>query len=919
MEGLAGFPRDGEAPPTEGAGSALSTFAAAALGLLEGAQTDRVLAALLQAVALGTGAELVVARLARDDGVLIAHAVHSTSVALIAELQGTGSTAADVPEHGLELEDAAGDPAAPPDVRKTAARAGLPIVLLLPVVVSGEILAALELYRSGLPFGAQERGLAGAAAAHLGLALRIERARERGENGRTELSDGQLELLGEALAAGADEQESAEQILRVATEATGAVGGTLWRLDADGAPSLLSSHGFGGAAPDLVAAAESVRRSLEGSEPERSRVGSWDLYTLALGEPATAALRLAFDVEGAAEPGVERLGPFGAGAALALRRSRHAAEVEQALERSQTLVAVISQAIAQLSLAHTLETALERIAELSSSRHVAVYLSEGGRLTAPVSRGLGGLHTELAERLLELALGPYRSRGFLFVEDLRSDPRLAGLEDVVSASGVRRALFVPLLVHDQAIGALAVFQRRPRPYREGEESLLLALSSQLAVAVQNARLHERTKELSAILERTLESERRAARQVRGLYAISQSFTESLSLDATLDAVARAMVELLDADVAVIRMPDPRTEALTARAVHIADQRVEDVVAGLVALPQPLSAPLARRLVRSKRAVQLRPGTAAPEDAHRVLDPFLRQGATAAVLPLATPGEVLATLTVVSFDPDRPLEPPDIEAAMAVGSQAALAIDNARLYQQQKDFAETMQRSLLPRELPRVPGLEIGHVYQSSARVDVGGDLYDFVVLEDGRLAVVVGDVLGKGISAAADMAMAKYVFRVLARGDANPAGLLRSANDVACDELAEGKFMTLLYVLVDVGMREIASASAGHPPARTVDTRGRVTPLGATGLPLGIDPGQPYAEERAQLEPGAVVVLYTDGVVEARRGRELYGVERLDRLLAEGRDLPAQQLAAEILADCRSFAGGELGDDCAIVCLKLAR
>jgi sigma-B regulation protein RsbU (phosphoserine phosphatase) len=169
------------------------------------------------------------------------------------------------------------------------------------------------------------------------------------------------------------------------------------------------------------------------------------------------------------------------------------------------------------------------------------------------------------------------------------------------------------------------------------------------------------------------------------------------------------------------------------------------------------------------------------------------------------------------------------------------------------------------------------------------------------------------------MAMAKYIFRVLARTDADPAALLRSANEVACDEIEPGKFVTLLSALVDVGSREVASASAGHPPARVVDTGGRVVPLGGTGLPLGIERDQEYPVERARLEPGSVVVLYTDGVVEAKRDGELYGEARLDRLLADARGLPAQELAAEILADCRAFAGGELDDDCAVVCLKLAR
>jgi serine phosphatase RsbU (regulator of sigma subunit) len=918
VKALGGSSRGEGSAPTAAAGGTLSAFAMAALGLAEGERAESALEALLRAVALGTGAELLVARLASEDGDLVARAVRSGSAALAAELHGTRVVRGEVPDRELELEDAQGDPAAPSGVRRTAARAGLPLALLVPFAADGEVVAVLELYRSDLPFGPEDHALARAAAAHLALARRLDLEAGPDVNGHARLTSGQLELLGESLAAGADEQEAAQQIVRVAVEAAGAAGATLWRLDGEGTPLLVASHGFGAAAPDLVEAGESVRRSLAGGEPDPVRSGSWLLHTLPLGEPAAAALRLSFDAATNAEPGLDRLSSFGAGAALALSRSRRAAEAEVALKRSQTLVAVISQAIAQLSLAHTLDTAVERVAELASSGQVAVYLREEGRLVAPASRGLAGPHADLAERLLELVLGPYRSRGFLFVEDLRNDPRMAGLEHVVDESGVRRALFIPLLVHDEAIGALGVFRKRPRAYREGEEGLLLALAGQLAVAVQNARLHERTKELSEILESTLESERRAARQLRGLYSISQSLAESLSLDATLAAVARAMVELLDADAAVIRMPDPRTEALTVRALHVADPAVEDVVGSLVARPQPLTAPLARRLARSRQAVALHPGTAAPEDAHRVLDPFLRQGATAAVLPLVTPGEVLGTLTVVSFDRERPLKQPGIDAAMAVAGQAALAIDNARLYQQQKDFAETMQRSLLPRALPQVPGIEVGHVYQSSARVDVGGDLYDFLVLGDGRLAVVIGDVLGKGITAAADMAMAKYLFRVLARAEADPAAFLRSANDVAGGELEEGKFVTLLYALVDAERREVTAASAGHPPARVVHPDGRVTPLGGTGLPLGIEADQAYVGDRAELEPGSVVVLYTDGVVEARRDSELYGEERLDRVLA-GRDLSAQELAEEILADCRAFAGGELDDDCAVVCLQLAR
>lgn len=907
------------AAPSETAASALTAFAAAALELVRGAPIDHGLRALVRAVALGTGADVVVARLADGDSQLVARAVDAESPALAAEIEGTPIPVLELGKHEVELTDAAGDPTAPTGVRRVAARAGAPIARLLPVVVDGTVVAALEIYRSGLPFGPEEEGLARAAAAHLALALRLDTASGPGADAGPAVAGAQLELLGEALAAGADEEEAAEQVARIASEAAGAVGALVWRVEADAPPALVAAHGFGPDGPDLEAAAGRVQAELEAPSAGARSLGRLVVQTIRLGEPPVAALQLAFDPDAAGEPDLERLSPFAARAAVALARSRRVGLVALALERSQTLAAVIGQAIARLSLAHTLETAAERIAELTGSGHVAVYLREDERLVEAASRGLAGSHTDLAERLLELALGPFRSRGFLFIQDLRADARLAGLEHVLEQSDIRRALFVPLLVGDEVIGALAVFRTRARPYRDGEEGLLIALSSQLAVAVQNARLHERAKELSTILERTLESERRGARQLRALYAITQSFAESLSYEATLEAIARTMVELLDVDVAVIRMPDARNEWLTTRAAHVAEPRAREVAGDLLTRPQPVDAPLARRLLRSRRPVVLAPGTAAPEDVHRVLDPFLRQGATAAVIPLATPGEVLGTLTLVSFDADRPVDREGVETALAVGAQAALAIDNARLYEQQKDFAETMQRSLLPRELPRVRGLELGHVYESSARLDVGGDLYDFVELEGGRLAVIVGDVLGKGVEAAADMAMTKFSFRVLARAGAKPGSFLESLNDVVADELDPGEFVTAVYALIDPSARMVWCACAGHPPARLVRPGGRVRPLGASGLVLGIEPGQEYRSERVDLEPGSAIVLYTDGVLEARRGGELYGMERLDEVLAANHALGAQELADAILADCRSFSGGDLADDCAIVCVKLAR
>jgi serine phosphatase RsbU (regulator of sigma subunit) len=278
--------------------------------------------------------------------------------------------------------------------------------------------------------------------------------------------------------------------------------------------------------------------------------------------------------------------------------------------------------------------------------------------------------------------------------------------------------------------------------------------------------------------------------------------------------------------------------------------------------------------------------------------------------------VLAALLLVSTRPGNRVTEDTIDSAQAIGGQAALAIDNARLYQQQKEFADTMQRSLLPRSLPQLPGLELGDAYQSSARVEVGGDIYDFVELDEGQLAVVLGDVTGHGIEAAADMAMAKFVFRSLAREHPRPGDFLQAANEVVVGEIAPGKFISMIYLLVDTQNGHVAAAGAGHPQPRVVSADGSVRSLDVRGLVLGIEAGQTYEEVTSPLAPGNSVVLYTDGVLEARHGNELYGFERLDAIISAGRDLSARDLAETILADCRDFARNVLADDCAVVVVK---
>jgi serine phosphatase RsbU (regulator of sigma subunit) len=578
---------------------------------------------------------------------------------------------------------------------------------------------------------------------------------------------------------------------------------------------------------------------------------------------------------------------------------------------------VIGEAIAQLSVSHTLETAIERLAELLGSDRVAVYLREDDRTLVAASRGVEGPHEAVADALLEAALASREDARVIEVDDVRVDERLERARAEAGEAGIESALALPLVVGDEPIGLLAIYPRRPRPLSANETALLSALAAQLAVAVQNARLHEQATQLGSELEQALESEREAAKRLNALYEISRSFAQSLSLETTLEVLAESIVNLLGVDAAVIRMPDERGLELTARAVHVNDERVDTAARALLMRPQPLLRREQSALLERRRPILLDAATAEGlGGALALLAPFLRKGSSAAVVPIATSAELLATLTIVSLHPGRPVEGEIVETALSIAGQAALAIDNARLYGQQKAFADTMQRSLLPRAAPELPGLELGDVYESAARVEVGGDVYDYVTLGDGRLAVVLGDVTGHGVDATADMAMAKFVFRSLAREHTVPGVFLAAANEVVSSEIATGRFITMVELVIDAAAGEVACAGGGHPHPRLVLPDGTVQPIAASGLALGIEAQQEYETVTVAFPPGAIVVAYTDGVVEARLDGELFGTERLDAVLSERRAEPPQEIAEAVLAACREWTGGELGDDVALVVIK---
>ena len=888
---------------------AIDGLAAAGARIAESTTVREALEILTDTVARAARADVAVARARDGTGrSLVARAVSARSAAVAAELEGSLLSPEELPAEETDDLDALPEP-----VRRAAARAGATAGLMLPVRLDGEPAGSLELLCSGTPFGAEDRLVARAAAAQLALAIRALEDRPGGAVLHRERA---LELLGEALAVPREENEAGARLTRLAALATGAYAVTLWLADDERGPVWVASYGGAGDGPEFEPAVVEMLAGRATTRVEPAPVGEGLLATLRLGEPPLGALQLLFTDEAAPDEGeLGRLATLGVRAAQSLRSGVRARVLALELERTRALLDVLGQAIAQLSLAHTLETAISHVSELLGVDRIAVYLREGDRLETAGVRDLAGPHEVVAKRLLDLALGPFRAQGVLVLPRALEERRLAPVASAVAESGIERVIAVPLRARDDVIGLLAVYPSRGRAVLPGESSLLSALAAQLAVAVQNARLHEESKRLGSELEAALLAERRASREVLALYEISGAFVEHLSLDRTLEAVACTIVEAFGVDAAAIRMVDRRRGELVTRAVHVAEGAPEEPLRALLSRPQQLAS--AEELVASSDPLVLDGGRVDLVGAHdELLRPFLLKGSTAAIVPVATKTELLATVTMLSLDPGRPITDDTASQTRSVAAQAALAIDNARLYQQQKDFAEMMQRTLVPQVQPQLDGFELGHVYESSAEVEVGGDVYDFLHLDDGRLAVVLGDVTGHGVDVAADMAMATFIFRTLAREYPEPASFLTRANEVLVGEIELGRFITMTHLVFDPKRGEVVSASAGHPAPRLVTTDGTIVPLGTSGLALGVEAGQTYEETRTTVEPGASVVVYTDGVIESRRGDDLYGTERLDRLLAARRSNGARELAEAVLADCRTFGGGVPTDDFAVVVVK---
>jgi serine phosphatase RsbU (regulator of sigma subunit)/anti-sigma regulatory factor (Ser/Thr protein kinase) len=298
------------------------------------------------------------------------------------------------------------------------------------------------------------------------------------------------------------------------------------------------------------------------------------------------------------------------------------------------------------------------------------------------------------------------------------------------------------------------------------------------------------------------------------------------------------------------------------------------------------------------------------------------------VPLVSQGELIGLLSLGPRLSEQDYSTDDRTLLNNLATQAAPAVKVAQLVQQQKAetrererneqelrVARLIQQTLLPKELPALSGWDFAAYYQPARAV--GGDFYDFIPLQDGRLGLVIGDVTDKGVPAALVMATTRAILRSVATESGKPGEVLEKANEMLYPDIPARMFVTCLYAVLDPVSGRLCYANAGHdlPYRRRGDT---VSELRAIGMPLGLMSGMTYEEKETVLMPGESVLFYSDGIVEAHNAqREMFSFPHLREVLGQSKG-SGSNLIGHLLAELARFTGDnwEQEDDVTLVTLS---
>ena len=412
------------------------------------------------------------------------------------------------------------------------------------------------------------------------------------------------------------------------------------------------------------------------------------------------------------------------------------------------------------------------------------------------------------------------------------------------------------------------------------------------------------------------------RSQRVLARVGEVLTTSLSYERTLQSVADLCVPEIADLVAVDLLENGRIRRVAVAAEDGDEAR--EVLQMRRRYPLDPEATTGVPAVIRSGAAELHPDIEPAAFAHQAASPnqaglierlWLR---SAMFVPMSARGRTFGAITLCGRD--RSFDEADLYLAEELAARCAIAVDNARLFRERTRIARTLQESLLPPLLPELPGVDVGARFHAAGQgYEVGGDFYDVFEIGGGAFGVAIGDVCGKGPDAAAVTALARYTLRATALTESSPARVLKTLNDAILKQPGERRFCTVAYARFDPTATGMVAtvASGGHPLPLALRAGTAASEAGTPGTLLGVVDDPEIDDTRVDLFPGDALVLFTDGVTEARAPKRVWGANDLARFVGSHEPLRAAAIAERIERGALAGQADEPRDDVAIVVLKV--
>jgi serine phosphatase RsbU (regulator of sigma subunit)/signal transduction protein with GAF and PtsI domain len=467
--------------------------------------------------------------------------------------------------------------------------------------------------------------------------------------------------------------------------------------------------------------------------------------------------------------------------------------------------------------------------------------------------------------------------------------------EMVETFDIHEMVILPLLAQGELLGTMLVdYAGRAHPFTERMIDMLTGIANQAAMVIHGARL--------------VQAQQEEAYVSMALLQVAEVVSRSTDLEETLGAIARITPMLVGVEACAILLRDQATGDFVPFQQYGLPREAHDAFWQLrwsqdaLPLQQLMGDP---------------PYFVLQDQVERVKGTSLWGQDSVLALPLTTKSGIQGIMSVSYDDPAKQVAQRWINTLQGIAGQAAIAVENDRLLQeaaeqermkQELDVARRIQASFLPDCCPVVPGWELAVIWRSAR--EVGGDFYDFIPLppraaQENRTGVVIADVADKGVPAALYMALSRTLVRTMAIDGRPPSEAVARANNLILSDARSELFVTLFYTILEPDSGKIDYVNAGHMPALLVRVAdGAIEELRTHGMALGVVADIEFEQARAHLVPGDMIILYTDGVIEALdAGQQMYGKERLIEVLRTHRTQPAVQLAETINETIAAFVG----------------